>query len=381
MRVREVELRLVALPLVRPFRTSFGEATEKVCILARVVTDEGEGWGECVADVEPDFGAEFNEGAWALLRDLLVPALFRAGDVTAGDVEGLFAFVRGNPMAKATLVNAVLDAELRVAGRSLAEHLGAARDRIACGVSVGIAPTTEALLDQVEGYLADGYRRIKLKIAPGLDVDRVRAVRDRWPDATLSVDANAAYAPDDVDVFLALDDLDLLMVEQPLHHDDLVRHAALQSRIRTDVCLDESVKRADDAAAALEIGACRIVNVKQGRVGGVFEARRVHDVCRGAGAPVWCGGMLETGVGRATNLAVAALPGFSLPGDTSPSARYFHEDLTPPFEMAPDGTMAVPSGPGIGVDPIPERLEARTRRREVLRAAATAPWAAPAESV
>ena len=363
-RARAVELRLVALELVRPFRTSFGEMARKVCVLARVETEGAAGWGECVTGIEPDFSEEFNEGAWLVLRDLLVPALFAAGDVEAPELERAFAFVRGNPMAKATLLNAFLDAELRERGRSLADHLGATRRRVECGVSVGIAPSTEALLEQVEGHLGEGYRRIKLKIRPGSDVDRVRAVRERHPHIALSVDANAAYTLEDVEVFRELDTFGLLMVEQPLHHEDLVDHAELQRRIRTDLCLDESIRSAAHARAAIGLGACRIVNVKQGRVGGLLEARRVHDTCRALGVPVWCGGMLETGIGRATNLALAAMPGFTLPGDTSASRRYFHQDLTEPFEMAPDGTMAVPSTPGIGVDPLPDRLEACTIRVE-----------------
>jgi len=364
--VRAIELYLVGLPLVRPFRTSFGEATEKVCILVRVETDEAQGWGECVADALPDFSAEFNEGAWLVLREFLAPAVFGAGQVTTADLDEAFGPVRGNVMAKAALVNAVLDAELRAAGTPLSAWLGAERPRVECGVSVGITATTEMLLDQVEGYLAEGYRRIKLKIAPGLDLERVRAVRERWPGIALSVDANAAYTPDDLDVFLALDDLDLLMVEQPLHHDDLLQHAALQARVRTPICLDESIRSEADAAAAIELGSCRIVNIKQGRVGGLPHARRVHDVCRDARVPVWCGGMLETGVGRAGNLALAAMPNFSLPGDTSPSSRYFLEDLTEPFVMAGDGTMAVPTGAGLGVEPLPARLDACTLRRELL---------------
>jgi O-succinylbenzoate synthase len=359
-----VELRLVGLPLVRPFRTSFGEMTEKVCILARVETDDAFGWGECVAGVEPDFSEEWNEGAWLVISTLLVPALLAAGDVRAEDLERVLAFVRGHPMAKATLVNALLDAELRSAGRSLAEYLGAERPRVECGVSIGIAPTPEALLEQVEGYLTEGYRRIKLKIEPGTDVDRVAAVRGAYPDILLSVDANAAYGLGDAGVFQALDGFGLLMVEQPLAHDDLVQHAALQRSIRTDLCLDESIRSAAHARAALELGSCRIVNVKQGRVGGVLEARRVHDVAAELAAPVWCGGMLETGIGRATNLALAAMPNFRLPGDTSASRRYFPDDLTEPFELGPDGTMAVPAGPGIGVEPRPERLEACTLRVE-----------------
>lgn len=364
--VRAVELRMVGIPLVRPFRTSFGVETHKTCVLARVVTDDAEGWGECVASPDPGYSEEFNDGAWLTLSRFLIPALFAAGDVTTGDLDRVFAGVRGNPMAKATLVDAFLDAELRADGRSLAGYLGADRDRVRCGVSVGITETTDRLLAQVDGYLAEGYRRIKLKIEPGLDVERVAAVRAAHPDIALSVDANAAYTLADVDVFSALDAFDLLMVEQPLHHDDLVDHAKLQGQIRTAICLDESIRSAADAAAAIELGSCRIVNIKQGRVGGVPEAVRIHDVARAAGVAVWCGGMLETGIGRATNLALAALPGFTLPGDTSASARYFADDLTEPFVVAADGTMAVPDGPGIGVTPRPDRLEATTTRIETL---------------
>ncbi len=261
----------------------------------------------------------------------------------------------------------MLDAELREQGRSLASYLGAERDRVECGVSVGITPTVGELVEQVGGYLAEGYRRIKLKIEPGIDVERVGAVREANPDILLSVDANAAYSLADAGTFRDLDAYRLLMIEQPLHHDDLVEHATLQGQIATDICLDESIRSAADASAALELGACRLVNIKQGRVGGLLEARRVHDVVRSQGAPVWCGGMLETGIGRAANLALAALPGFTLPGDTSASARYFTDDLTPPFEMAADGTMAVPTGAGIGVEPRADRLKVCTVRVETLR--------------
>jgi O-succinylbenzoate synthase len=270
-------------------------------------------------------------------------------------------------MAKATLSNAVLDAELRARGESLAAWLGADKDRVGCGVSVGIPPSTEQLLEQVGGYLADGYRRVKLKIQPGLDIERVAAVREANPGATLSVDANAAYALDDVETFRALDRFDLLMVEQPLHQDDLVEHSKLQAEIRTDICLDESIRSVADAEAAIQLGSCRIVNIKQGRVGGLREAKRIHDALLPRGVPVWCGGMLETGIGRATNLALSALPGFVLPGDTSASERYFAEDITEPFRMDPDGTMAVPRGPGIGVDPRPDRLAQSTLRTEVMK--------------
>jgi O-succinylbenzoate synthase len=363
-RVRSLELRLVGIPLVRPFRTSFGESTEKVCVLARVETDDALGWGECVSDVEPNFSEEWNEGAWDVIRDFLAPAMFAAGDVDAERLGSVFSFVRGHPMAKATLENAVLDAELRTQGRSLASYLGAVRDRVECGVSVGIAPSTDVLLEQVGGYLAEGYRRIKLKIEPKTDVDRVRAVREAYPEILLSVDANAAYRLTDVEVFRALDEFGLLMVEQPLHHEDLWEHSLLQREIRTDVCLDESIRSAADARAAIELGSCRIVNIKQGRVGGLLEAKRVHDVASELGVPVWCGGMLETGIGRSTNLALAALPNFRLPGDTSATSRYFAEDLTEPLVLEADGTLPVPNGPGIGVDPYPDRLEAATRRTE-----------------
>jgi o-succinylbenzoate synthase len=365
--LRAVELRLIGLPLVRPFRTSFGTETDKVCVLVRVETDDAEGWGECVTGPDPGFSEEFNEGAWLVLRDFLVPLLFGAGEIASEDLDRVLVGVRGNPMAKAALIDAFVDAELRAHGLSLASYLGAERERVACGVSVGITPTTEQLLAEVEGYLAEGYRRIKLKIEPGTDVDRVEAVRSTYPDIALSVDANAAYRLEDIEVFRALDGSGLLMIEQPLHHEDLVQHARLQAQIRTDICLDESIRSAAHAAAALELGSCRIINIKQGRVGGVLEARRVHDVARAAGAPVWCGGMLETGIGRAVNVALAAMPGFTLPGDTSASSRYFAEDITEPFIMSSDGTMEVPLGPGIGVAPLPGRLEACTLHAETLR--------------
>lgn len=366
--VRTVELRLVELPLVRPFATSFGTMTRRSCIVVRIETDESFGWSECVAEARPGYSSEWNDGAWLMIRDILTPAVLAAGDLEADGLGDVLGSVRGHPMAKATMIDALLDAELRALDRSLAAHLGADKERVACGVSLGITPTTEELIQQVGRHVEEGYRRIKLKIEPGVDLERVRAVREEHPDVLLSVDANGAYTLDQARVFEALDQLDLLMIEQPLHHEDLLQHADLQRRIRTDVCLDESIRSAADAAAAIELGACRIINVKQGRVGGILEARRVHDVCRRAGVPVWCGGMLETGIGRATNLALAAMPGFILPGDTSASARYFAEDLTEPFVLGADGTMGVPEGPGIGVEPVPDRLDTFTVRTEILTA-------------
>lgn len=364
-RIENVELRLARLPLVRPFRTSFGIETEKEVIYVRVDTGSGHGWGECVAGSLPDYSEEFIQAAWIVMRDHLAPSLL-GKDVEPQEVASLTSWVRGHRMSKAALEMAVLDAWLRERNASLASYLGADRDRVACGVSVGITDTTEELLEQVAGYLAEGYRRIKLKIEPGIDVERVRAVREAHPDIALSVDANAAYSLEDAATLRALDEFGLLMVEQPLPHDDLVQHAELQKSLATPICLDESIRSAADAAAAIGLGACRIINIKEGRVGGLLESRRIHDIAKGAGIPVWCGGMLETGVGRAANLALAALPGFTLPGDTSASRRYFADDITEPFELDPDGTMAVPTGPGLGVEPRPERLEECTVLVEVV---------------
>lgn len=363
--IRSVELLEVALPLVRPFRTSFGEEREKRAILVEAVC-EGDviGWGECVTSPEPRYSEEWLDGAWVALAEHLVPSVLAGGPIVEPeDVGRRLAWVRGHRMAKAAIEAAVLDAWLRARGSSLASHLGAARDRVECGVSVGIAPSFNALLEEIHGYLAKGYRRIKLKIEPGRDVEVVRRVRAELPDTPLSVDANAAYSISDAPLFEALDELDLVMIEQPLDHEDLVEHAALQARLQTPICLDESIRSARDAAAAIQLGACRIINIKPGRVGGILEAQRIHDVARRLGVPCWIGGMLETGVGRAANLALAAMPGVTMPGDTSASDRYFAQDLTDPFELAPDGTMPVPDGPGIGVEPNPGRLDACVVRR------------------
>jgi O-succinylbenzoate synthase len=363
LEVRSIELREVALPLVRPFRTSFGEETDKRAILVRVDAGDVEGWGECVASESPRYSEEWLDGSWLALKGFLAPSLLAGGPVAwPQEIGRRLAWVRGHRMAKAALEAAVLDGLLRAWGMSLANHLGGVRDRVPCGVSVGIAPTVEGMLEEIEGYLAKGYRRIKLKIEPERDLAVVRAIRQALPETPLSVDANAAYTLADAPLFEALDELNLLMIEQPLGEEDLLDHAALQSRIRTALCLDESVRSAHDAAAAIQLEACRVINIKPGRVGGLLEAQKVHDVAHLAGLPVWIGGMLETGVGRAANLALAAMPGVAFPGDTSASDRYFHDDITEPFVLDPDGTMAVPTGPGIGVTPRPDRLEACTVR-------------------
>lgn len=363
--IEAVDLLLIRLQLVMPFRTSFGTETAKECLLVRLETGGVVGWGECVAGPDPGYSEEFNEGAWAVLRDHLLPRLL-GRDLEPEGVAPALAGVRGNRMAKAAVEMAVLDAHARRRGVSVREELGGTAPEVPVGVSLGITDTTGELLEAVQRNVAAGYRRIKLKIAPGFDVERVGAVRAAFPDIRLSVDANAAYTPEDADLLAQLDAFDLLMLEQPLSHEDLVEHAALQSRISTPICLDESIRSADDARAALALGACRIINIKPGRVGGLLEARMIHDVALQAGVPVWCGGMLETGLGRAANLALASLPGFTLPGDISSSARYFPEDLTEPFVAGPDGMMRVPDGPGLGVSPVRERLETATVRRERL---------------
>lgn len=365
MKITGVELRRIAMPLVAPFRTSFGTETERDVLLVRVVTPEAEGWGECVAMSEPLYSPEYVDGAAEVTRRFLIPRLADLGTMAGAHEAGrALAPFKGHRMAKAALETAVLDAELRAAGRSFAGFLGASRDRVPCGVSVGIMDSIPRLLDAVAGYLDEGYVRVKIKIEPGWDLAPVRAVRERFGDEVLlQVDANAAYSLSDAPHLARLDDFGLLLIEQPLAEDDLVQHAALAKRLRTPLCLDESIESAAHAAAAISLGSCSIVNVKPGRVGGYLEARRIHDLCRAHGVAVWCGGMLETGLGRAANVALAALPGFTLPGDTSASGRYFATDITAPFVLE-DGHLPVPVGPGLGVDPVPAILDEVTTSTE-----------------
>lgn len=354
------------MPLVSPFRTSFGVVAQREVLLLEAVTSVGSGWGECVALAEPLYSDEYVDGAEQVLRRHLLPRLFAVPSLTGAGVAEALRPVAGHAMAKAAVEMAVLDAELRARGESFAEHLGAVRDVVDCGVSVGIQESVPGLLDVVEGYLAAGYRRIKLKIEPGRDVEPVRAVRERFPDVPLQVDANAAYRLADARHLARLDAFDLLLIEQPLPADQVRFHAELARWVRTPICLDESITSARAAADAIAMGACAIVNVKAGRVGGYLEARRVHDVCQALGVPVWCGGMLETGLGRAANLALAGLPNFTLPGDISASERYYARDLTEPF-VAEDGRMRVPRGPGLGVDVDPGVLgELTTRLDEIM---------------
>ncbi len=354
-----MELRRIRLSLVAPFETSFGVQTERDILLVKANTDEGSGWGECVAGEEPTYSPEYVEGAQHVTVHHLLPRLFARDALTAEDVAPALRAVHGHHMAKAALEMAVLDAQLRARQESFGHYFGAVSPAVDCGVSVGIHRTVADLLTTVGAYLDQGYRRIKLKIKPGWDVEPVRAVRERFGDVPLQVDANTAYTLADAPQLARLDPFDLLLIEQPLPEEQVADHGRLAKLVRTPICLDESITSAQTAADALAMGACRIINVKPGRVGGYLEARKIHDLCAANRVPVWMGGMLETGLGRAGNVAMAAMPNFKLPGDTSASDRYYRRDITQPFVLE-HGTLRVPTGPGLGVDVDGEYLESIT---------------------
>jgi O-succinylbenzoate synthase len=369
VRIEQVELHHIELPLVHPFETSFGRETTRPCVLVAVRAAGFTGWGECVAGAGPWYSYETVETAWHVLCDFLVPMVLGKEIASPADVEAGFRRVRGHPMARAALEAAVWDLLAQVQGVSLAVSLGGRKNRVPVGVSLGIEPSLERLLEEVRQQVDEGYGRVKLKIKPGWDVEIVRAVRERWPDLPLQVDANAAYTLAQAAIFQELDQFALLLIEQPLHHDDIVDHARLQAQLQTPLCLDESIHSPAHARWALEIDACRVINIKVGRVGGLTAARRIHDLCAERGIPVWCGGMLETNVGRAANVALATLPNFTLPGDVSASARYYEEDIAgPDFLLDEDSTLTVPCGPGLGVRVDPDRLAASRLRRLVRRA-------------
>lgn len=369
--VERVELRRIAMPLVTPFRTSFGVEAGRDILLVNVFGsvdgDPVSGWGECVALADPTYSAEYVEGAQHVTEHHLLPRLSGSGPLTAADIGRVLAPVHGHPMAKGAIEAAVLDAQLRAAGRSFAHLLGVASDddgaprRIPSGVSVGIHDRVEDLLATVQGYLDDGYVRIKLKIEPGADIDHVAAVRELiGPDTPLQVDANTAYRRVDGQHLARLDAFDLLLIEQPLPEADVIGHARLADEVETPICLDESLVSAAGTADAIELGACEIANIKPGRVGGYLEAIRIHDLCVDCDVPVWCGGMIETGIGRAANAALAALPGFTLPGDVSASSRFYARDIvTEPIDIV-DGHVTVPTAPGMGFDIDTDALDAVT---------------------
>lgn len=352
--LRAIELWRGGIELVSPFRTSFGTDTSRDLLYVRAVGEENAGWGECVAGTEPNYSSEYLENCVEVISRFLVPML--RADSTAQSFIKIAKPIRGNYMSKACVEAALLDLQLRDQKISLAKFFGATKTSVPSGVSVGIQNSLDDLVRVVGQYLAQGYVRVKLKIEPGSDIELVRTVRKEFGDEImLQVDANAAYTVADAMHLKQLDEFNLLLIEQPLPEDDLAGHVELARQIKTPICLDESITSFDTARGALDLKACSIINIKPGRVGGYLEAKKIHDLCVSRGVPVWCGGMLETGIGRAANLALAALPGFSLPGDISASARYFARDITSPFVIE-NGHIAVPNSVGIGVEPLPEML-------------------------
>jgi o-succinylbenzoate synthase len=369
VKFERITLYTMNMPLKAPFRTSFGVEEVRDMILVEVEADGVTGWGEVVTMHAPLYSYETTGTAWLILQQFLVPtALGREWD-RPEELAAAWAHLRGHHMAKCGLENAFWDAWARAQGKPLAAVFGGVKERIPCGVSIGIQSNVPKLLETIEQFLAQGYQRIKIKIEPGWDLGVVREVRRRFPETPVMADANSAYSLDDIPLFAAMDEYGLMMFEQPLAEDDIVDHVLLQQRLRTPICLDESILHAEDARKAIELGACRIINLKVGRVGGHSEMLKIHRVCVERGVPLWCGGMLESGVGRAHNLALTALPGFTLPGDTSASDRYFHEDIVDePARLEPGGWIRVPARPGIGVEVDRRLLEKYCVRTESFRA-------------
>lgn len=350
MKIESITLHHLRMPLQSHFETSFGRIYERDCILLEIFSEGLVGFGECVADRDPGYAYETCSTAWLILWDFIIPALLGQDLRDVADFQPRVAHVRGHQMAKAGLEMALWDLQGKREGRSLRDLLGGERDRVPVGVSVGLQDSPEELVGTVEEYLAQGYQRVKIKIKPGRDVGDTQAVRRAFPNLPLQVDANSAYTLETAAALLPLDDLDLLLIEQPLAEDDLWDHSRLQKQFRTPLCLDESITAPRHARQALEMGACRIVNIKPGRVGGLSQGIAIHDLCQARDVPVWCGGMLETGVGRAANLALASLPNFTLPGDISATDRYYAQDITGQrFTLNPDSTITVPDSPGLGV--------------------------------
>lgn len=358
MKIEQLCLRHLRMPLVTHFETSFGRIFERDCILVEIRSEGLTGWGECVADRDPGYCSETSGTAWHILMDFVAPLIVGQDVADAADFHKRVANIRGHQLAKAGVEMALWDLLGQRQGKSLRELFGGQKPTVAVGVSVGLQDSPEALVRVVEKYLAEGYRRVKLKIKPGRDVGDALAVRRAFPQTPLQVDANSAYTLETSLALLPLDDLDLLLIEQPLFEDDIWDHARLQKMFKTPICLDESIVSPRHARYALEMAACRVINIKAARCGGLGYGTKIHDMCQQAGIPVWCGGMLETNIGRASNLALASLPKFSLPGDISASARYYHEDLTEEtFSLNADSTITVPDKPGLGVTVIRSQVE------------------------
>ncbi len=369
MIIQSIELREIRLPLIHFFETSFGRTTERRIPLVKVIDRDGvDGWGECTAGEGPFYSEEWTESAWSTLKHFLAPMVLTRSFETPGQIWELLKPVRGNRMAKAALETACWDLDAKRANRPLWKHLGGVNNEIRCGVSIGIQDTPEVLLEKIESELAAGYQRIKIKIKPGWDFKIVERVRKSFPDILLMSDANSAYTLNDAPLFRALDQFKLMMIEQPLAYDDIFDHAVLQRQIQTPICLDESIRSSADARNAINLGSCRIINLKLGRVGGHAEAKKVESVCRETEIPVWCGGMLESGVGRAHNIAMATLSGFTLPGDVSASARYWQEDIiSPPVTVNSSGKIVASDNPGIGYEVDTARIDRLSIRRELIR--------------
>jgi len=371
MKIEAITLRELRMPLNHFFETSFGRTEERRVLLITADCEGVEGWGECVAGEGPFFSDEWVETAWATIREFLAPSLIGRNIAQAKDSAGLMSRVRGHSMAKAALENALWDAEAKATKQPLWKLLGGTRSEIDCGVSIGIQDSHEQLLEKIETELGAGYQRIKVKVKPGWDLEVLAKIRKRWPKILLSCDANSAYRPSDLAHLKKFDDFGLLMIEQPLWHDDIFHHAKLQRELKTALCLDESIHHERDAEMAIELKACRIINIKVGRVGGLSEAIAVHNICEHNKIPVWCGGMLETGIGRAQNIALSTLANFQLPGDVSASKRYWAEDITDPeIEVTPRGTIIVGNSAGTGYVPKNNLIEKLTVRKEVLRSRA-----------
>ena len=367
MKIEKVEIREIRMSLRHFFETSFGRTTERRILLVRVMADGVTGWGEVTCGEKPFYSYETPETAWHILRDFLVPWTLGKHWKSASEAAECFQPIRGHNMAKGALENALWDIEAQQKGLPLARLLGGTLREIPCGVSIGIQNSVEELLDKIEKECTAGYRRIKVKIKPGWDVEVVERIRNKFPDFPLMADANSAYTLNDAELLKKLDPFNLMMIEQPLGWEDIIDHAHLQREISTPICLDESIHNADDGRKAIEIGACKIINIKLGRVGGFTAARRLHDICLARGVPVWCGGMLESGVGRAHNIALSTLAGFTLPGDISASQRYWKQDIIDPeVTVTERGTILIPQTPGLGYTPNLARIEGLTARKELL---------------
>jgi O-succinylbenzoate synthase len=365
MRIESVELRRIAMELVEPFETSGWRESVREAIIVLLHGEGATGYGECVAGAGPWYSYETVATAWHVLREFAIPQILGQEIEDAGALQARLRRIRGHPLAKAGLEAAFWDLRGQLEKKSLAQLLGGTRSKIESGVSIGIQPSPAQLLAVIGRRLDQGYRRIKIKIKPGWDLDIIKQLRGKFPTLALMADANGAYSDRDIERLQARDDFGLLMIEQPLDYHDIVDHAKLQSRLKTPLCLDESIETVSAARTALELDACKIINIKPGRVGGLLSAQRIHDLCQAHGVPVWCGGMLETGIGRAANVALASLPNFQLPNDISASDRYWKEDLVePPFTLNSDATLTVPTDPGLGVRVVHDRLERVTRGRE-----------------